>query len=275
MTYRVVVTVFLSTVIALSAVAQQGNSSSRSQQQQSPGDFWEGDEPGAAWLIFHPFASKGYVQRHVGAIQDQVDEISEVNASNAKATRDLDTTTRQRIQLASAKTEEGEQHATDASTKAQQAQQTITATNARLVKAETVVGNLDQYTATTEAVIHFRPGQTVLSKDAKRALDDMATQLKGQRSYVIEVHGFSAGQGQAAIAASRKMTDAVARYLVLNHQIPAFRIRSLALGNAPVSPKAQEREAAHKRVSRNRVEVSVLRNDMQFASAQDPGTPSN
>lgn len=295
MKYHIFLRVLMSTLIALPAFAQQGNSSSTAQpaaseqaapapqsesttttkepQRERGGDFWEGDEPGAARLILHPFASKGYVQRHVGAIQDQLDEISGVRASNVKATRDLDTTVRQRIQLASAKTDEGEQHASDASSKAQAAQQTLSGMDPRLSKAETVVGNLDQYKATTQAVIHFRSGQTVLSKDAKHALDEMATPLKDQRGYVIEVQGFSSGHGQAAIAASRKMADSVVRYLVLNHEIPAFRMYVLALGNAPAPVTAGAEGTAGKRTSGNRVEISVLKNDLQLASSTGAGAP--
>src|SRR5438094_584706 len=82
------------------------------------------------------------------------------------------------------------------------AQQTATQANARLTTVEQVVGNIDQYKASTQTEIRFRPGQSVLSKNAKAALDDMATPLKDQRGYIVEVQGFSSGHGQAAIATS-------------------------------------------------------------------------
>jgi hypothetical protein len=93
----------------------------------------------------------------------------------------------------------------------------------------------------------------VLSKQAKDALDEIATQLKNQHGYVIEVQGFSSGQRQAAIANSRKMADSVVRYLVLNHEIPAYRIYVIGMGNAPVA----------KRTSGTRVEISLLKNDLE------------
>src|ERR1022692_5333465 len=68
------------------------------------------------------------------------------------------------------------------------------------------------YKAGAQTEIRFRPGQTVLSKEAKDALDQMAAQLKNQRGYIIEVQGFSSGQGHAAITNSRKMADSVVRY---------------------------------------------------------------
>lgn len=117
-----------------------------------------------------------------------------------------------------------------------------------------MVGNLDQYKGTSQTEIRFRPGQTVLSKTAKDALDAMAGPLQGQHSYIIEVRGFAPGQGQAAIASSQKMADSVVRYLVLTHQIPVYRIYAMSMGSAPA-------DGSEKRVTSARVEVNVLKND--------------
>ena|SRR5215469_1957945 len=56
----------------------------------------------------------------------------------------------------------------------------------------------------------------------------MATTLKDQHNYFIEVQGFAPGHGQVAIATSRMMADSVVHYLMLNHNIPAYRIYLLA-----------------------------------------------
>ena len=124
--------------------------------------------------------------------------------------------------------------------------------NTRLTTVEQVVGNIDQYKASNQTEIRFRPGQSVLSKNAKAALDDMATPLKDQRGYIIEVQGFSSGHGQAAIATSQKMADAVVRYLVLNHEIPVYRIYVVGMGNAPVPTAATDdaKDQAHQRWTR-------------------------
>src|SRR6185312_6934132 len=99
--------------------------------------------------------------------------------------------------------------AIDAGNRAQAAQNTANQATTRLTTVEQVVGNIDQYKATTQTEIRFRPGQTVLSKKAKDALDEMATPLKSQRGYIVEVQGFSAGRGQGAIANSQKMAESV------------------------------------------------------------------
>jgi outer membrane protein OmpA-like peptidoglycan-associated protein len=102
-------------------------------------------------------------------------------------------------------------------------------------------------------------GQTVLSKAAKDALDEMAAPLKDQRSYIIEVRGFAPGHGQTAIANSQKMADSVVRYLVLSHQIPVYRIYAVSMGNAP----AQGGDGTMaKNTTGGRVEVNLLKNDL-------------
>ena len=216
------------------------------------------------WGHLNPFARKKYVQRQTGPIRDRLNELDELTAANSKMIKDVDTSAQRGIQLASAKADEADQHATEAGNKAQAAQQIATQTNTRLTTVEQVVGNLDQYKATNQTEIRFRPGQSVLSKNAKSALDDLATPLKNQRGYIIEVQGFSSGRGQAAIAASQKMADSVVRYLVLNHEIPVYRIYVVGMGNAPVN--TDDAKTA-KRTSGGRVEISLLKNDLEQLSA--------
>jgi len=65
------------------------------------------------------------------------------------------------------------------------------------------------------------------------------------------------------------MADAVVRYLVLNHEIPAYRIYAMGMGNAPATA---EEASTGKRSSRNRIEVSVLKNSVdQLASTSSSG----
>jgi outer membrane protein OmpA-like peptidoglycan-associated protein len=268
---NIFLTLLVLPALALPTWAQQTNTSSNGQAPAAqaserepltspkPTDFWDGDDPNLVNLVTHPFANKKYVQRHVAPIRDRINELDEITAENAKRIQDIDARSQQGLKLASEKTDLADQHATDANNKAQLAQTAANQASTRVSTAEQMVGNLDQYKGGTQTEIRFRPGQTVLSKSAKDALDAMAGPLKGQRSYIIEVRGFSPGQGQAAIASSQKMADSVVRYLVLTHQIPVYRIYVMSLGNASVS--------GEKHVSSARVEISVLKNDL-VSSAQ-------
>jgi outer membrane protein OmpA-like peptidoglycan-associated protein len=227
------------------------------------------------WGKLNPFARKKYVQRQTAPIRDRVNELDELTAANGKMIKDVDSRAQEGVRLASTKANEADQHAIDAGNKAQAAQQTATQANTRLTTVEQVVGNIDQYKAANQTEIRFRPGQTVLSKNAKAALDDMATPLKNQRGYIIEVQGFSSGRGTAAIQTSQKMADSVVRYLVLNHEIPVYRIYVVGMGNAPVQTANADQTGKTKRTSGGRVEVSLLKNDLeQLASTStSPAVP--
>jgi outer membrane protein OmpA-like peptidoglycan-associated protein len=273
---RAVVALFVAVMFALPALAQQPAASTpQDNSSQTAGSNATGKAPlqyesrQGFWGKVNPFARKKYVQRQTQPIRDRVNELDELTAANTKMIKDVDGRAQQGIQMASTKANEADQHAVDAGNKAQTAQQTATQANTRLTTVEGVVSNIDQYKATNQTEIRFRPGQTVLSQNAKTALDQMADPLKGQHGYIVEVQGFSSGKGQAAIATSRKMADAVVRYLVENHEIPVYRIYVLGMGNAPIQTTAATEEGAKpKRMSGGRVEVSLMKNDLeQLASS--------
>jgi len=225
------------------------------------------------WGKLNPFARKKYVQRQTQPIRDRVNELDELTSANSKMIKDVDSRAQEGVRLASTKANEADQHAIEAGNKAQLAQQTATQANTRLSTVEQVVGNIDQYKAATQTEIRFRPGQSVLSQNAKTALDEMATPLKTQRGYIIEVQGFSSGRGQAAIATSQKMADSVVRYLVLNHEIPVYRIFVVGMGNAPAA--SADEQGKTKRISGGRVEISLLKNDLeQLASTSSAPAPA-
>jgi outer membrane protein OmpA-like peptidoglycan-associated protein len=262
-------TLSLASVLSLPVLAQQSNSGSQQTSSNSDleplsppahNNFWDGDDPNLVNLVTHPFANKKYVQRMTRPIKDRLNELDELTAANAASIKDVDARSQHGIQLASEKSSLADQHATDASTRAQQAQIAASSASSNVTTAERMVGNLDLYKASAQTEIRFRPGQTVLSKQAKDALDEMAAPLQGQRSYVIEVRGFSPGSGQSAIAASQKIADSVVRYLVLSHNIPVYRIYTLGMGNATASDDSEAKHGA-------RVEVSLMKNDLA-ASAQ-------
>ena len=267
----------LAGTLAVPAFAQDNanaNSTSQTQsasstQTQAKGDTATGKEPlqpasrEGFWGRVNPFARKKYVARQTEPIRDRINELDELTASNSKSIKDTDARAQQGIQLASTKANEADQHAIDAGNKAQAAQQTAAQANTRLTTVEQVVTNIDQYQPSTQTEIIFKSGQTVLSKNAKTALDEMATPLKSQRGYVVEVQGFASGHGQVAIANSQKMAESVVRYLVLNHDIPVYRIYLVGMGNAPVPTTASSTEAKPKRITGGRVEVSLLKNNLE------------
>jgi len=222
------------------------------------------------WGHLNPFARKKYVQRQMSPIRDRMNELDELTATNSKNIKDVDSRAQAGIQQASAKADQADQHAVDAGNRAQAAQQSIDQASTRLGTVEQTVSNLDQYQPVTDTEIRFRPGQQVLSSKAKEALDQLADQMKGQRGSIVQVQGFSSGNGQVAISNSQSMAQSVVRYLVINHDIPLYRIYTLGVGNAPM--KATAEGTTPKRIRGGRVEVALLKNGVgdlaQSASAQ-------
>jgi outer membrane protein OmpA-like peptidoglycan-associated protein len=222
------------------------------------------------WGKINPFARKKYVARQLEPVKDRVNELDQLTAANSKMIKDVDARAQQGIQMASSKATEADQHAMDAGNRAQQAQQTASQASSRIQNVEQVVTNIDQYKPITQTEIRFRPGQTILSKKAKDALSDMTQNLKDQKGYIIEVQGFSAGRGEAAIESSQRMAEAVRRYLVIQQEIPVYRVHVLGLGSARLQQANGEQSP---RVRGARVEVSLLKNDLEQLSA--PGATAS
>lgn len=270
MNNRILIALPLAAVLSLPALAQTTTTSQPANTPAASTDTATGKAPLAPpsregfWGRVNPFARKNYVKRQTEPIRDRVNELDDLTAANSKNIKDTDARAQAGIKMASDKADVADQHAVDAGNKATVAQQTAQQATARIQTVETVVNNIDQYKASNQTEILFRPGQTVLSKPAKDALDEMATTVKGQRGYIIEVQGFSAGKGQAAIEHSQKMAESVVRYMVLNHEIPVYRIYLVGMGNAPTPADDTTKT---KRISGGRVEISLLKNDLEQLSS--------
>ncbi len=264
------------TPTAQTAPADQNATTNTSSEQVQPAHQplqYESHE--GFWGHLNPFARKKYVKKQLDPVRGRVNELDELTAQNAKMIKDVDSRAQEGIRVASAKANEADMHAVDAGNRAQQANQTAQQASTRLNTVEQVVGNIDQYQPVTQTEIRFRSGQSMLSKKAKEALDDMATPLKNQKGYIIEVQGFSPGRGQAAIQNSQLMAQAVVRYLVLEHEIPVYRIYTVGMGSAAVqATTAGERP---KPTRGGRVEVSLMKNgvgDLEQPAASPSQTPS-
>jgi outer membrane protein OmpA-like peptidoglycan-associated protein len=286
MNTRMLATLPLAAVLAFPALAQSSSPTTQdqskppasSQTSQSDNMNGSGKQPLQAparegfWGRVNPFARKSYVKRQTDPIRDRVNELDDLTAANGKAIKDTDARAQAGIKLASDKANEADQHAVDAGNKATMAQQSAQQATTRIQTVETVVGNIDQYKASNQTEIRFKPGQTVLSKNAKDALDEMANGVKGQRGYIIEVQGFSSGKGQIAITNSQKMAESVVRYMVLNSEIPVYRIYLVGMGNAPVASTDDNGKTKH--MSGGRVEISLLKNDLEQLASSGASTPS-
>jgi outer membrane protein OmpA-like peptidoglycan-associated protein len=218
------------------------------------------------WGHMNPFARKKWVKRQMDPVKDRLNELDQLQAKNANDIKSLDAKTAAGIHQAQSTADQANQTAQGATTTASQAQQLAQQASGRTDKLNTTISNLDQYQKVNDTELVFRPGQTMLNEKAKAALDQIAQQLQSQKGYVVEIEGYSKLHGQAGIASSQRMADAVVRYLVTAHQIPVYRIHQLALGNAQV-------EGGTAPTSGNAVRVSVMQNSL--AASTPPATPGS
>ena len=133
----------------------------------------------------------------------------------------------------------------------------VNTTNQRIT---TLMSDLDEYEPKKIMAVNFKVGSAVLSPEAKATLDEIATQAKAERGFVIEVSGFASSDGKADLnrRLSQNRADAVVRYLAENHMIPLRRIIT-PFGYGAAQPVA-DNSTRDGRQQNRRVEVKVLVN---------------
>lgn len=221
------------------------------------------------WGHMNPFARKKWVNRQLSPVKDRLNELDQLTAKNANDIKDVDSRAQAGIHQAQSTADQASQTAQSASSTANQAQTVAQQASTQTSKLNTTVAGLDQFQQVNDTEIRFRPGQTALNAKAKDALDQIATQVQGQKGYIIEVQGFSRTRGQAGIQNSQHMADAVVRYLVTEHQIPVFRIHQVAMGNAKIETADGTSSPG------SMVRVSTLQNSLAAlnSSSSNAGSP--
>ena len=143
----------------------------------------------------------------------------------------------------------------------------VNSTNERITN---LVASLDEYEATKTATVNFKVASAFLSPEAKAALDEIATQAKSERGFVIEVTGFASAEGNENLnrTLSQRRSEAVVRYLAENHMIPLRRIIT-PFGYGEAQPVADNSTSAGRKQNR-RVEVKILSNRGLTATSPAP-----
>jgi len=228
------------------------------------------------WGHMNPFARKKWVRREVDPIRDRTNELDQLQAKNANDIKDVDRRAQAGINNAMMAANTADQHAADAANRANAAQTTATGADQRTTTLNGTVSNLDQYQQVVATDVPFAAGRTTLGPKGKEALDDLATKLQGEKGYIVEVQGYS----RAGVANSQAMADAVARYLVTEHQVPLYRIYRTGLGknangstSAAATPDQNTQTAQSDEVTIvNGVHVTLLHNSL--ASMNEPAAPA-
>jgi outer membrane protein OmpA-like peptidoglycan-associated protein len=127
------------------------------------------------------------------------------------------------------------------------------------------ISAIDNYESKQNITVNFKVNSAVLSDEAKMALDEIATQAKAEKGYLIQVTGFASADGPEAKnrALSERRADAVKRYLA-EHDIPLHRMIN-PFGFGELKPVAENNTREGRKQNR-RVEVAILVNKGLTAS---------
>jgi len=266
----------LASAIAIPSFAQQGQSMADSQSspaataQQQPSPTASQNTSLTApkegfWGRVNPFARKKWVNNRVDPLKGQLNELDEVNSRNARDIQDVDRRSQAGIRQAQSTAEAANQTATLAGSQAQKAHATALGASTHVDQLNSTVSGLDQYRQSNEVEVKFRSGQPTLSVAARKQLDEFAANLTGRQGYILEIEGRSPLASTAGIQSSGRLAEAVKRYLVTEHQIPVYRLHTVALGNAPVVIEEETQK-----VKASSVHIRLMENSLAAREASSP-----
>ena len=273
----------LASAIGIPVWAQQA--APASPDQNAPAQTSAGQQPSSTdslkpgregfWGRINPMARKKWVKKQIDPINDRLSELDQVNAKNAADIRDVDSRAQAGIQKAQASADQANQTANAASQQAMNANNTASQASTHVGAINSTVNGLDQYKSVTDFEVTFRPGTTAISDDSKQKLDDLASSLTGRQGYILEMDAQAPGSGSVGIQNSQRLNEVVKRYLVTDHQIPVFRMHTVALGNMQV---ASNDEAANEKpvpVKTRTVHVRLMENSLAApAGTEQPQGPA-
>jgi outer membrane protein OmpA-like peptidoglycan-associated protein len=164
-------------------------------------------------------ATKKYVQQETGAVHTRVDDVeTQVEQTQTDLRR-----TGERVGESERRIGEVSKTAQEALDRAQEA-------------GKLAEGKLLYETVLTDEKVRFGFDKAELSEEARAALDQFASQLKGEynRDVYVEIQGHTdaTGSDQYNIELGLERAEAVRRYLNQQHGIPLHRISVISYGEA-------------------------------------------
>ena len=256
-----------------SATDSQGAPSSSAQQASDQSTTLQPLAPPKEgfWGRVNPFARKKWVKKQTDPINDRLSELDQVNARNASEIKDVDARAQAGIKKAQDSADTASQVATSANQMAMNANNTAQQASSHVEKLNSTVNGLDQYSQISNLDIDFRGANPALTDEARTKLDQFAAGLAGREGYIIELDAQSPAAGSAGIQNSQRLAEAVERYLVTAHQIPIYRMHSVALGNA-TAPAAGDQGQGQMptRVRTSTVHLRLMENSLAAPSGSSP-----
>jgi OmpA-OmpF porin, OOP family len=210
-------------------------------------------------------ASKNYVRQETTPLINKTNELDDMTAKNSRDIKDVDSRSQAGIQQVQAKADEVNRKAQAAGQQADQAQSLASNASNRVDALQNTVANLDNYRMVQQASVQFGFNKDNLTKDAKDALDQLATNVPNTKGYILTVEGAtdSTGDAEYNYALSQRRADAVIQYLASQHNVPAYKIYLIGLGKDKPVESNKTREG---RAKNRRVDVRLMTNSGEGAA---------
>ncbi len=221
-------------------------------------------------LVLAGCATKKYVQTQVDPVNKKVDQ---VNSSLGDTQKQL-STDETKLSATAEKAEGADSRATDALGRADAASKKADQVRSDLrSELSQTVANLDDYKAVANATVHFKFNSDKLGDDDKQQLDQLAQQMGTMKRYFIAIEGFTdkVGAPEYNLDLSRRRAQAVQTYLVVQHNVPVYRLQIVGLGKDKPADEGKGREA---RAKNRRVEVTVFNADVTVGAGAAQGASS-
>ncbi len=214
-----------------------------------------------------PFTTKKQVKRQIDPLNGRLTELEEIGKKHEAQIKDVDERAQAGIQTALNKIGDTDLKTQEADRRAESAANLATQAKSHLSEVETrfdeQIGNVDNYHQTKKITVNFRINQSTLDKKSQEALDELASELKGSKGYLLEMEGFTdpSGPAELNLELSRARAESVVRYMTETQDIPLFRMRTIGMGVIPHSLAGEGPKSSR------RVEIHLLHNDaMEVAS---------
>jgi outer membrane protein OmpA-like peptidoglycan-associated protein len=192
--------------------------------------------------------------------------LDDLTAKNTTAIRDVDTRSQQGIQQVNAQANAADQKALAAGQQADTAQSAANQAANGVSSLANTVANLDNYKPVADSAVHFGFDKYTLTKEAKKSLDDMATQIPNVKGYILVVDGNTDSVGPASYnyVLSQRRADAVINYMASKYNVPAHKIFLIGLGK---DKPETDNKTAKGRAENRRVDIHLMTNMEAGAAA--------
>jgi outer membrane protein OmpA-like peptidoglycan-associated protein len=213
--------------------------------------------------------TKNYVRQQTTPLINKTNELDDMTAKNSRDLKDVDQRAQAGIQNVQAQAAAADQKALAAGGEADKAQMAANGASQRVDTLTNAVINLDNYHPVVETAVHFGFNRDNLTKEAKEAIDQLATSVATTKGYIITVEGAtdSIGSAEYNYDLSERRANAVIQYLAAEKEVPAYKIYLIGLGkDKPVDSN----KTSDGRAKNRRVDIRLMSNTGDTTPGQGP-----